>query len=318
MDAAGGRIMKPDREWVEEAVEWGRQGNLHALNALCLMLETEFKKKIGAKLKRKGVSWQDLDDARQDVTVQVCQKITAVRNPEKFHAWLNRVVASCAKKYRPQYVPPATQQAGEVARPKQIGTKWITIDDQPQEVKVYEPFSSASELPPRQPLLQLLDESSENWVKENQPNHPRSIDFRNALAKLPPRWCQTSELIFVDGYSRTETAAIMGVSKNRIFNLIKNSRRRLPLLLPGYVLIRKKKPKSLCADSNAVTKPKEITSVQTSELADAWWPLVLASLRRHAEASYFARDDGQFLFGETADLGGNAPENHGSDFLNSL
>jgi RNA polymerase sigma factor (sigma-70 family) len=265
----GGRSMKPDREWVEQTVEWGRQGNLHALHMLCLMLNTEFKKKIEAKLKRKGVHWQDLDDARQDVTLKVCQKITAVRDPKKFHAWLNRVVASCAKKYRRQYVPPAIKLAEEAPRPKQIGTKWITIDGRPQEVKIYEPLSWAPELLPRTPLLQLLDEFSENWCKVNQPNHPHSIDFRNALTKLPPRWRQAIELIFVDGYSRTETAAIMGVSKNRIFNLKKNSRRRLPLLLPGYVLIRKKKPKSRCADSNAVTKPKEITSVNTPELANA-------------------------------------------------
>jgi hypothetical protein len=51
---------------------------------------------------------------------------------------------------------------------------------------------------------------------------------------------------------------------------------------------------------------------------DAWWAFVLQSLRRHAEASYFAGDDGQFVFGETADLGGEAPEDYGSGFLNSL
>src|SRR5262249_24470151 len=146
---AGGRSMKPDREWVEEVVEWSRQGNPHALNTLCLMLETEFRKKIEAKLKRKGVSWQDLGDARQDVTLQVRQKITAVQNPEKFHAWLNRVVACCAKKYRRQYVPPPAHQAEEAAPAKQIGTKWITIDGRPQEVKIYEPFSSVPELPSR-------------------------------------------------------------------------------------------------------------------------------------------------------------------------
>ena len=58
--------------------------------------------------------------------------------------------------------------------------------------------------------------------------------------------------------------------------------------------------------------------MQSDNVADAWWPLLLESLRRHAEASYFAGDDGQLISGEAADLGGNAPENHGSGFLNSL
>jgi hypothetical protein len=56
---------------------------------------------------------------------------------------------------------------------------------------------------------------------------------------------------------------------------------------------------------------------QSDKMAsDAWWPLLLESLRRHAEASYFSGEDEQFLFGEAADLGGNAlgnaPEDHGS------
>ena len=49
---------------------------------------------------------------------------------------------------------------------------------------------------------------------------------------------------------------------------------------------------------------------------DAWWPLLLESLLRDAKASHFTADDGHLIFGQTADLGGNAPEDHGSGLLN--
>ncbi len=76
-------------------------------------------------------------------------------------------------------------------------------------------FESAPRLeePPRRRLrlTQLSDSNLYGKSRFNWPNYPQSIDVRRALAKLPKRWPLAIQLVYFQGYSRTETAQNHGV-----------------------------------------------------------------------------------------------------------
>jgi len=280
------------KKWLDHVLKFARRGDERAMNALSLILETELKSKIGWKLRNKGVNWQDLDAARHDVILAVRRTIRRLRLIKKFRGWLTRVAASVAKEYRPEFVPAALQRHEKPKRakrsadseprrkrpkqsvllksqqrrkrPKRIGTKPITIDGRQYKAKVYAPCYLPAELNRPIPLLEDLEKFGESLG--NHPNRQSTADIRRALGKLPRRWLLALLLVYEYGCSRTEAAKIMAISRNRIFNLIKNARKRLRLLLPGYVLPRTKKPESRRADDNAVARKREMPSSQTSEL----------------------------------------------------
>ena len=76
------------------------------------------------------------------------------------------------------------------------------------------------------------------------------------LLQLPPRWRQAIELVCFEEENRIDAAETLGCSRKRLEKLLKNCRKRLRLLLPGYVLHQEAKGKS--SSARAKLRPEHL------------------------------------------------------------
>jgi hypothetical protein len=127
----------------------------------------------------------------------------------------------------------------------------------------------------------------------------------------------------------TEQSMLMSIYVNELLSPLSPEQRRAMMLHSGGLTYQQLaaemglpywRVKRLIAQGLSKTRESFGISLptQSDNVADAWWPLVLESLRREANVSHSTADDGQLIFGQNADLGGNAPEDHGSGALNDF
>jgi DNA-directed RNA polymerase specialized sigma24 family protein len=96
-------MTKDQLEWMFEVVENARRGNQRAKDALLLILETERKAIITAKLFKGDVKRQDVRDGRHDVVVRVAERIEQLRATRAYFKWESRIINEVCKKYRRGY-----------------------------------------------------------------------------------------------------------------------------------------------------------------------------------------------------------------------
>jgi RNA polymerase sigma factor (sigma-70 family) len=318
----GQRRIVTEQEWkqLEDLVRKAQAGDKESLSAACEIIYAKLKRDVSALLWRKGAVRQDLfDEAWQDAMLMFVKSYGGINEVRSLRNWLARTVLRFVwKKQSPRSQrQEKAAQAFEcvLAPPQQIGTKSITIDGQQREIKVYAPCDSPAAPSRQQSLLTpLTDLIIETQAGTSFPDYEQDIDTRrvweelhNALVTLPKRWARAVELVYFEEKSRSEAAHILGCSRKRIYKILKMAKRRLRELLAGspecrtnrtVSLVQAERPVGHCETRVMERYRDEIRHgigpfEQSDKMAgDAWWPLVLESLRRHADASYFAGDDG--------------------------
>ncbi len=225
-----------------DAEEWALLADLLAIveNAVCDACEfvaNHMEREIKGLLFKAGAS--DVPDAYQQVHLELRRKLCQLRDIELFECWLRRVVHSAAKKSRKRCIRyskvlPQTQEMP--ARPKELGSKTITIDGNPHIVRVFEPALPQEERSQRWPVFEpVSDGILANASMSNRPNYPCKIDLWEAIAKLPLTWALAILVVYVLGFSAAEAAQIMGCSVDRVNKLLQKAKQRMRELLPQCV-----------------------------------------------------------------------------------
>lgn len=274
-----------DQEWMQLAdlLQKARTGDERAIGAVCEFIDSRMKLEITGWLWKAGVG-NYVDEAYQDVLLTVRRKIPQLEVIDCWKIWLWRVAMSMGGKYRPRYVryPRQKQPTQEVTgRPKLIGTHCVSINGQVYPVTVLEPYRPQEQKARRQRLFEPLSDSViTHWSRSNRPQYPVSIDVRQALEKLPERWALAIQLVYFEGYSRTEAANIMGCSRTRIFKLLQKAKSRLRGLLAGYAQNDEAKSESRSCNANRRARTKRALPV--SDVLPRRYPIRVAAPVRAA------------------------------------
>ena len=265
--------------------------NTEARNTLWEILETSLKERIDSILRKKGVSWQDTDDARHDAICRVIRQIQKLRAAESFFAWLPRLIGNVARQYRPRYrsseVKPEVQKKPD--QPLQIGRKWIRNNVGLLPAKIFAPAVTEEQVNGRRAVLQSFDDSIITSRSQlNALNYPRNMDVKKAVNSLPKHWVRGFWLR-ADGYSCAEIAAILGRSKSAVYKISKKTRRRLRASLPGYQVKRgakfKQHPIPIAEVPGLLYLPSFITEAEAAQLeafvsSQAHWTAIGTKKRR--------------------------------------
>jgi RNA polymerase sigma factor (sigma-70 family) len=235
-----------ERQQLSDLLEKAIRGDEQAIFGVCEFIDRHMKQETMNRLSHAGVVFS-VDEAYQEVLLTLRRKLSQLRVVDAFESWLWRLEMSVAKKYRPRYAWDARSirvepQASE--KPREIGAKTIQVDGKPEIARLFEPLAP-QEKPPRRPLFEpLTDVILAKASMSNRPNYPRKIDVWKAVSILPERWALAIQLVYFEGYSRTEAATIMGCRRTRIFKLLQKSKNRLRGLLAAYGRNGKAKPES--------------------------------------------------------------------------
>jgi RNA polymerase sigma factor (sigma-70 family) len=284
-----------DQDWkqLEEMLGKARAGEEYAFTEACRIIDQKLKRQVKAIVRQTGVRPEEsVHDAWQEAMLAFVKHYQQVETIRHLPYWLAITALRAgwkdrwprySKKKKPEQMVEQTQQP-----PEPIGTKPLTIAGREYQVKIYasDPPAAPSERMPR--LEPLTDSIIERYGKTTFPDYVRQIhnkrtltEVLKALAHLRPRWRRAIKLVCLDERYPTEAAQILGCKKKRLEKLLKKSRKRLRLLCPGATIVPKRKTKSRSAEGNARQAGTD------TFVDDAWWPLVLESLRRHTEAMGF-------------------------------
>lgn len=215
-----------------------RKGGQKNFGAVCQFMDSNFKSKIIRGLWKASVPQSNLSDGYHDVLQRVGQRLYQLRKAKRFPGWLRRISEEVATKHRTPFVPPSKQAGGKhqaKRRPKQIGTKWITVDGKWHPVRVFEP-APRLEQPPRRQLrfVEFTDPNLYPKSSFNRPDYIGSIAVRRALSKLPRRWALAIVLVKCVGLSVEEMAQGLGCSRQRAYKILGKAKDRLRGLLAEY------------------------------------------------------------------------------------
>lgn len=224
------------------AQEWSELEDLLAMVEKAVLetwgfIANHMEREIKSRLGRAGVP-NYVEDAYQDCLLNLRRNLSGLQQIDLFEAYVHRVVMSSAKKYRLRMVTLSKlpQQSQEKpARPREIGSKTLTMDGNPQIVRVFEPNPLQVHVTRRTSVFEpCSDAAIANWSKMNFADCIGAIDVRNALRNLPERWAKALVLVYVEGRSPEEAAKIMRISINRLNKLLQKAKQRMRKLLAGY------------------------------------------------------------------------------------
>jgi RNA polymerase sigma factor (sigma-70 family) len=235
-----------ERQKLYELLEKAIRGDEQAISGVCEFIDRHMKQELLNRLSNAGAA-SSLDDAYQDLLLTVQHKLSQLKVVDAFGSWLRRLEMTVVKKYRPRYssyTPTIPVEPTASDQRKQIGARTIQWDGKTEIAGLSEP-PARQEQPPRRRLFEpVTDVIIAKASTSNRPNYTRTIDVSNAISELPKRWALAIQLVYFEGYSRTEAANFMDCSKSRIFKLLQKAKNRLRLLLPGYGLNGKAKPET--------------------------------------------------------------------------
>ena len=333
-------------EWkeLEELWEKVRNGDREAFSAACDIVDSKLKGPVKAILRESGVrQTQSVEDAWQEAMVAFVKHHRKVRKIRSLPYWLAKTALRAAWTNRWPRYSKKKKPAQAVEQPHQVpgpvGAKPMTVAGREYQVKIYAPGDpTAAPSEPRPRLEPLTQSNIEKFGKTIIPDYVElihqeralaaaSAELQEALKQLPPRWRLAIELVYFEEKSLSEAAKVLECGQQRIYKILKMAKRRLRELLGNCAREYQVALTVSVADATRLVDrgtwvvgayhdeiSREIDSSEPSGLAatDVWWPLVLEALRRHTHFNASSH----LIFADTADLGGNAPEDHGSGLLN--
>jgi len=215
-----------------------RKDRVKNFGAVCQFVDSNFRDKIIAGLFRASVPPSKLHDAYHDVLQRSGLRIYQLRKAKRFPGWLRRISKEIAKKHWPAFIKPANQpeeQKSTPQRPKQIGTKRITVDGKIYKVKVFEAYKPQEQVTWRQArLVNLSDITILRMNKSDYLDYPPKIDVWKAVSMLPNRWAKALLFVCVEGRTASEAAERLGCKVQRIHRLVQKGKQRMRELLPEY------------------------------------------------------------------------------------
>ena len=178
---------------VREAVHGGRE-------ALCELCE-EIAKKVLFLTTHLSGNPTDAEDISQVILIRVCEKITSLREPKAFNAWLAKIISNETNRY--------------LRNSSKLGVL-LNIDD----------YHDSS--------IEENDEFLPHVYVENEESRAAVV---SVLSSLSERQKEAIMLHYYDGLSITEAAKVMNITKQSVSEYLAVSREKLrrELVKTGYL-----------------------------------------------------------------------------------